>query len=392
MATFAAGLAAVNLLSDVDRGVYGVFFAAFVVGTTFPHNLVFLPYQVFSVAQPLEERLLYIGKATAIGFAFAMLGAVAVLIAAVVTASHTTLSVTLALTLTAVPTVAFSAAQDNLRRMQHVREHHWGAAITSVVQFIVVVSVIVVMLIVDAPVEWMPFGSLLIANIVSLSAGFVREGGLGRWTAPEELQPRALVASGRWLLGQAIVLRGATFIATVLIATFAGAVAMGHAEAARIAAQPVLVLSTGLTAVLGPKVMATAIARNERGGMRLVHRHAALIGAAGLGYLLFAGWETPWNPMPMIVPAAYAVAGLVAAMIIANVASGLTFLRIEELMGARRESDLVTVSIVAGVVSIGVAATAGWTAAFAFPLSVLAMSIARWGGYWYYRRRVFPPV
>ena len=67
LATFVAGLAAVNLLSDTNRGVYGVFFAAFVVGTTFPHNLIFLPYQVYSVGRPLDERLRYIGHATASG-------------------------------------------------------------------------------------------------------------------------------------------------------------------------------------------------------------------------------------------------------------------------------------------------------------------------------------
>ncbi|MGI9666748.1 MAG: hypothetical protein ACR2N2_06545 [Acidimicrobiia bacterium] len=389
LATFVAGLAAVNLLSDENRGVYGVFFAAFVVGTTFPHNLVFLPYQVYSVAQPMAERFRYIGKATAIGFGFGMLGAGAILIAALATASYTTAAVTIALTVTAVPTVAFSAAQDNLRRMQHVCEHHWAAAITSIVQFVCVVAVIGLMLAADVPVVWMPFGSLLIANIISLSFGIIREGGLGRWTTPVELYARSLVRSGRWLLGQAIVLPGATFVAAALITAFAGAVAMGHAEAARIVAQPVLVLSTGLTAVLGPRAMATAIARDDRGGMQLIKRHAGLILIAGVGYLAFAGWETPWNPLPLLVPAAYVVAGLVAVSIVANVASGLVFLRVEELMAARREVDLVVVSVGASFFSILVAFTAPWTAAFAFPLSILAMSIARYVGYWFYRRKVF---
>ena len=378
-----------NLLSDANRGVYGVFFAAFVVGTTVPHNLIFLPYQVFSVGEPLADRLLYIGRATLMGLAFAAVGGLAVIGAAVVTAHETTIEVTLVLAATAMPTVGVSAAQDNLRRMLHVSERHWSAAAMSVVQFIVVGAVILIMVALDVPVVWMPFGSLLVANIASSSLGLIRAGGLGEWITPPEIHWRTLVARGRWLLGQAIALPGATFVAAAIITAFAGAVAVGYGEASRLVAQPVLVLSTGLTAVLGPRVMAAAIERSDARGLRLIFRHAALVVVAGAGYLVIAGWDVPWNPMDSIIPAAYAVTGLVAVSIVAATASALTHLRVEELMGAHREVDLVKVSLFAGACAVAAAFSTPWTEAFAVPLSLLVMSIARYAGYRFYRRRLY---
>lgn len=392
LATFVAGLSAVNLLSDENRGVYGVFFAAFVVGTTFPHNLVYLPSQVYAVAQPVAERMRHIGKVTGIGLLFSGFGVISIVVAALVTASHTTAPVTFALTLTAGLSVAVSAAQDNLRRMLHVRERHWSAASLSIVQFVVVAIAVLTMLSLDVPVYWIPFGSLFIANIVSSSLGFVRAGGFGVPDTPPELAPRQLVVSGRWLLGQAIIPTGATFLATAIITTLAGAAAMGYAEAARIVAQPVLVMATGLTAVLGPRVMASGVHRDNEGGSLILKKFAILTVIPGLAYLAIAGWDVPWNPMAFVVPSAYTVVGLVAVAIIANIASGLVFLRVEELMGARREVDLVKVSLIASVFMVLVALTAGVTQSFALPLGVLFLSIVRFAGYKHYRRIVYRSV
>ncbi len=389
LGTFVAGLAAVNLLSDTNRGVYGVFFAAFVVGTTFPHNLVYLPSQVFAVGRPLHERMNHIGRVTLIGMGFSALGAGAIIVAALATFTHTTAPVILALTTTGVASVAVSASQDNLRRMLHVCEFHWTAAAMSIVQFVTVGAVILIMIAADIPIVWMPFGSLFIANIVSSAVGLVRAGGLGQWEAPDDLAPKELVRSGRWLLGQALIPTGATFLGATLITTLAGAEAMGYAESARVVAQPVLVMATGLTAVLGPRVMAAAIARDNDGGKRLLKRFEMFTVVPGLLYVGVAGWLVPWNPMAVLVPSAYVVAGLAAATILANVMSGSVFLRVEELMGARREVDLVKVSSAAAAVMVGISFTAGVTGAFARPLGLLGLSGVRYTGYAHYRRQVY---
>jgi hypothetical protein len=389
LGSFAAGLAAVNLLSDTDLGVYAVFFAAFIVGTTFPHNLVYLPSQIYAVGRPMSEKLLNIGRVSSTGLVFSMLGSTTILAAAVATAAHTSTTVTVALTVTAVLNLVVSATQDNLRRMLHIGGLHWSAASMSIVQFVAVVIVVVTMMNTSIPEAWIPFGSLICANIVSSTLGLVRAGGLGRWTAPPGLKARVLVRSGRWLLTQALIPTGALFLAATVITSLAGAAAMGHAEAARVVAQPVLVFATGLTAVLGPRVMGSAMSGDEAGGRVMLRRFGLLTVVVGILYLGFAGWATPWNPMQLLVPPAYTVTGLVAATIVANIAFGWLFLRVEELMGAGREFDLVKVSLVGSPLLVAAAFTAGLTGAFARPLGLLVDAGARFLPYRHYREKVY---
>jgi hypothetical protein len=273
--------------------------------------------------------------------------------------------------------------------MLHISERHWSAASMSIVQFATVVIVLGSMLLVGVPVVWVPFGSLFIANIASSTLGLIRAGGFGRWHTPEGLRPGVLVKSGSWLLGQALIPTGAAFLASVVITAFAGATAMGYAESARVVAQPVLVFATGLTAVLGPKVMASAMSRNEAGASAMLRRFFQLTAGAGILYLVIAGWATPWNPMQLVVPSAYVVTGLVAATILANIAFAALFLRIVELMGARREVDLVRVALMASPLLVAVAFTAGSTGAFARPLGTLAYSGASFLPLRHYRDKVY---
>jgi len=379
----------VNLLSESTLGVYAVFFAAFIVGTTFPHNLVYLPSQIYAVGRPMAEKLSSIGRVLWMGSAFSVLGSVTILVAAVATAAYTSTSATIALTVTAAINLVVSSAQDNLRRILHIAGSHWSAASMSIVQFATVAIALVAMIATDIPEVWIPFGSLICANIVSSTLGLVRAGGFGRWKAPAELKARVLVRSGRWLLAQALIPTGAVFLAATVITSLAGAVAMGHAEAARIVAQPVLVFATGLTAVLGPRVMAAAMSRDERGSRAMLRRFTQLTAVVGVLYLGLAGWETPWNPMQLIVPPAYAVNGLVAATIVANIVFGSLFLRIDELMGARREVSLVKVSLVGSPLLVVAALTAGFTGAFARPLGFLVDAGVRYPGYLHYREKVY---
>ena len=313
----------------------------------------------------------------------------AILAAAVATASHTTPSVTIALTVTAVLNLVVSAAQDNLRRMLHITDLHWSAASMSVIQFGSVAVVLLTMLVIGVPVVWMPYGSLIFANLVSSTFGLVRAGGVGRWRTPDGLQPRALVNSGRWLLAQALIPTGAAFLAATVITTLAGAAAMGYAESARVVAQPVLVFATGLTAVLGPRVMGSAMLRENEASRSMLRRFAQLTFIAGGIYLVFAGWAMPWNLMQYFVPSAYVVTGLVAVTIVANVIFGSLFLLPEELMGARREADLVKVSFIESPLLIAVAFTAGVTGAFARPLGMLVQAVGRLIPFIHYRAKVY---
>ncbi len=64
-------------------------------------------------------------------------------------------------------------------------------------------------------------------------------------------------------MAMAMIPFGTSFVGVLLIVELAGPEAMGFAEAARVAAQPILVLATGLSAVLGPRGMEAAIRRTR---------------------------------------------------------------------------------------------------------------------------------
>jgi hypothetical protein len=54
IASFGAGLTGVTLLTETDRGVYGVFFTAFMLGGIIVSELIYVPAQV--VALPPSDR------------------------------------------------------------------------------------------------------------------------------------------------------------------------------------------------------------------------------------------------------------------------------------------------------------------------------------------------
>ena len=57
IATFVAGLTAVRLLDEVDLGIYGVFFTAFLLGSVIVTELILVPTQVVAVDLPEDQRL-----------------------------------------------------------------------------------------------------------------------------------------------------------------------------------------------------------------------------------------------------------------------------------------------------------------------------------------------
>ena len=147
---------------------------------------------------------------------------------------------------------------------------------------------------------------------------------------------------------------------------------LGYAEAARVVAQPVLVLATGLTAVLAPKAMEAAM-HYDLDAARHTRRVYLSIMAGG-GVLYLAAAATPWilNPMKYLVPAAYVVGGLVAITIVANLVSAAMYLDINELLGAQKARPMAAVAIITSPILVLVALTAKATGAFARPVGHLA--------------------
>ncbi len=376
LATFAVGLAAVNLLDDETRGIYAIYFTTFMMASVLPRHLIFTPAEVDAVGYPLEERIALIRHTLALGSLPALLGAAAVGLAAVVSSPLVGADVILPLSVTTAGAAFLSPLQDHLRKMLHIAEQSWLAAAVSSAQFVVAVAAVALLTVLDTPAVWIPFGSLFAANLFSLSLGWlltIRSHGV-RVEAPKL---GTLARRGGWLVLQAAIPSATGFVAATVITRLAGAEALGFAEAARVVAQPVLVFATGLTAVLAPRVMEAAMNRDAVTAGRTKWAYYRLILIAGALYLAVAGWSWALNPMTRVVPSAYDVSGLVAFTIVANVATAAVFLQINELLGARRERSLVRLAAALSPILLIGAATAAATEAFARAIGRLGESVAR---------------
>lgn len=367
LATFAAGLSAVNLFNDVDRGVYAIFFTAFGLGVVLPWDLILIPAEVNAVSFPVEDRMRRARDTLRIGIPMAMLGSVAIGIAALISRSLTHPDVLWGLTVTAAITTVLSPLQDHMRRLLHIAELNWQAAAVSGVQFAGVVVSLGVMLLLDAPVAVMPFGSLAIANALSLATGLILGDVRHQEPLDEPLRFRTLAREGRWLLTQALVPNISHFAVATIVADLAGAEALGYAEAARVVAQPVLVLATGLTAVLAPRAMEAAMHHDVDSARHT--RNVYLLIMTGGGILYLAAAAAPWvlNPMQHLVPAAYTVSGLVAFTIVANIISGAMFIDVNGLLGAQKARPMAGIAIITSPLLVLIALTARTTEAFARP-------------------------
>jgi O-antigen/teichoic acid export membrane protein len=390
LATFVSGLVAVNVLDAADLGIYAVFFSAFIFGQLIAYQLIYVPAEIVSVSRTGVLRLTVLDDSFRLGALPSVGGASLVLLAALTTAPLASTSLTVALTVTAFAATLLSPSQDHVRRTLHIANRSWKAAAMSLTQFLVTLLATGIMLLLDVPVGWIPFGALTAANFLSLTLGLVmaardRHGA----TSDTRLGFSELVAQGRWLLLQASLPAGAAFVTANIITYLAGPEAMGYAEAARIVAQPIVVLAAGLIYPLRPRAMEAALARDLRTSNRVELIYISMVVVGGLAYIPVAGGAWFWNPMQRLVPAAYEVPGLVVATILANIVVASIFLFVNEMMAAGRGRTLAFLNTIGGLVRIAVALSAGLIGAFARPLSDGAGELAVAAGLSRSRREVY---
>jgi len=393
LATFVTGLVAVNVFDDKARGVYALFFVAFGFGQVIAHNVVYIPAEIFSVADPLGSRLASLRHSLELGSMGTAVGSLAALLAAAVTWNLAQPELIIPLTITCAAAIFLSPSQDHVRQMLHIDGASWFAVAVSAVQLAAAVIAMGVMLLLDVPVAWLPFGALAIANAASLTAGVLlaRHHGAATGLAVRHSLSEMLDA-GKWLLLGSIVPAVAAFLAGTIIIQLAGEEALGFADAARIAAQPVLVLAMGLNAVISPRVMEAAIARDAALSRRVTTAFSGLLILGAAGYLLVAGWAWPLNPMRYLVAPAFEIGGLVAVSIAANVLIGFLFYFSRELTAARKEKAMAGVSFIAAPMRLLGASTAATTGAFARPIAVILSAATSLTAYVLLRRNHYRPV
>jgi hypothetical protein len=165
--------------------------------------------------------------------------------------------------------------------------------------------------------------------------------------------------------------------AAAIITILSGPALVGYAEAARIVAQPIAVLASGLSAVLGPPAMEAAAVRDAQRARRPRLMFTVLLFAAAGAYLLFVGIPWAFNPMQVLVPAAYTIDGLAAFTIVVAGTFAWEVLPTLELNVAQREVHVALLALIATPFGLAAAATTVTTGAFALPLSNAARGTVR---------------
>lgn len=379
LATFAVGLAAVNLLDDVDRGVYAVFFTAFFAGSLLSSEFIFTPSEVAAVEYPVDKRLSLVWRALALGLGPCLLASAASFGAVLATSEYASTEVAFAFAVTCAAAIVISPMQDFVRSMLHIGSESWSAAAVSLVQVVVAVAAVLTGIALDVPVQWLPFGALVIANASSLFVGLVLVHVRTTGRADRRLTFRPLARRGVWFVLNAAAPALSGFFTAALIAWLASPEDLGYAESARVVAQPIFVVGVGLKSVLHPKSVRAAMDIDRSEARRTQRLFAGTMVTVTAGYLLVVGWDWALNPMAYIVPSAYILGGLVALTIVANAANTLWLLLTSELAGARRERSLAGISWIASTVSVAIAATAGVTGAYARPLGSFMSAGVRYG-------------
>jgi O-antigen/teichoic acid export membrane protein len=380
LGTFAVGLTAARIFEPSLLGVYAVFFAAHLMGLVVPMHLVFLPAEIRAVAREPERRLSILRRSALFGLAPSVMTGFAVLLSIAVTADQASGSQLLALALTTSVATVLVPLQAHLRRMLHLAQASWRATAVSAVQFAGAIVAVAGLLLSGVPDAWVPFGALTLATGGSIVTGFVLAAP-GRDLPDDRIRMMDLMTTGRWLLVSGLVPTVAGFVAATLINRLAGPEQLGYAEAARLAAQPILVLGLGLNAVLGPRAMEAAHRRDRVAARRIERIFLAVLAVAAAGYLLVAGGPWPWNPLYYLIPPGYELAWLAALMIVSNAATGSVLPFQRELLGGRLEEKLAGIEIMGSIATITVALSSAVTGAFARPFSLLAQNAARAAGY-----------
>jgi O-antigen/teichoic acid export membrane protein len=381
LASFAVQFYAVRTLSPEELGLYALFFAAFVLATTVPQYVVFKPSEVISLGLATDERLGLLSQSIPLGLSTGVVSMTFSLLPLAIASDTASSNALVAFAVTAGASSVLSPIQDHVRRMLHIAGASWRASIVSIIQLVTVLSALVVFSRSGVPVLWRPFGALVAANAVSGTVGIIIARVPSLRVVATRLRLRELAQWGRWLLIMALIPSVANFAVNALVAILAGSEALGLAEAARIVARPVLVLSAGVAATVGPRSMEAAMLRDEKKARRHRRLYSGVVAGLGGLYFIVVGFNWALNPLPQLLPTAYLVTGLVAVTIIGNLLNGIVLISRSELIGARREVALAGIEAVGNLLRLTVAAAAATLRSFAIPLSIIALGLARWLGY-----------
>jgi len=401
-ATFVLNLYAIITWESDDPtllGIYFLFMTTFLMASTIPQQLLYVPAEKLTLDATRPARVALYGTIARLGIPLGIGAALLVSLAAIVGSTQgRSIADQAPFLVTAGVATVFSPLQNHARRLLHLAGRSWEAAFVSFVQMLAAAGALLALLQTPVAPEWIPIGSLAVANVISaaiatvmilrFAKGLDEEAAASAVAARSRIRPAELAPSGRWLVGTGAVSTGNNFLVESAVTLLAGAPALALAGAAKTVAQPILVLANGLRSVLGPPSMEAARKQNRKRARRVARTFYYLMLAAVAGYSLIAGFDWVLNPLSRLIDQAYTVAFLVVLTIGANGLNGAAFPGRLELIGADRERQLFTIELRANIaqllVAVAIAAAAGSSTAagsFARPVAFAVLGITRIVGY-----------
>lgn len=322
VATFLAGLIALRALDDDRLALYALVFAALTALTIAPQYMVYIPQRLHANlhAEPRRTDLRADLRAAAPLWAITAVGVViAGLPLSGVVDDRAAFA---ALCGTAAVLTGLSPLQDHVRASLHVVGRHGGAAAVSAVNLATVAVVFTAVLVggggdADAGgggaagagvalVALAPFGALVAGNLASVVVGVWL---LRDVTVVEDREdvpvPRAML-----IASTGFSRHGAGYVTNLLVAALLSPAALAGLEAARVAAQPVLILGTGVASAMMPRAVRAIGAGDHRRAARVMRRMVAVVSGTGATYALAL---LPLAPLLAVVFGRPVDAGLASA-------------------------------------------------------------------------------
>lgn len=315
VATFLAGLIALRALDDDRLALYALVFAAVTALTIAPQYMVYIPQRLHAnrQAEPRRTDLRADLRSAAPLWAITAVGVV--LAGLPLSGVVGDWGVFAALCGTAAVLTGLSPLQDHVRASLHVVGRHGGAAAVSAVNLSTVAVVFIAVLVAGEGgvgsaaatlVALAPFGALVAGNLASVVVGVW----LLRDVMVVEDREDVPVPRAMLIASTGFSRHGAGYVTNLLVAALLSPAALAGLEAARVAAQPVLILGTGVASAMMPQAVRAIGAGDHRRAGRVMRRMVAVVSGTGAAYALVL---LPLAPLLAVVFGRPVDAGLASA-------------------------------------------------------------------------------
>lgn len=283
LATFAAGSAAVVLLSNQQLAIYSLVFSGWVLGGVVPRQLHLVPMRTATNLVSTESHRLLFRDALSARWSLSI-AALIVLLAGIPTMFQD-FSSTVVIAISALPVAILGPLQEHARANLHVMGRSFAAGVSALTGLAGSGLVFALAFTFHGQIDlaWVPFTALSAGYIASLAIYPFQT----RGTETSRHEPTGSMTQRIGFLWSSLSLQGLNYTANVLVLVTLGTAALAQFESARVFAAPVLVIGTGVGNALKPRIIAAIGKRDSLSIAAGVRRLLAVTYGVGSLYMIF---------------------------------------------------------------------------------------------------------